>query len=163
MWHMDTKAHSLSMWMHNLDTLANLDKSGVCNQANLDKADTPVDTIRSQKDNTNMQLQPSCAITTPTPCSSCPMGADVYSQSSCSRWKQIFYKVDTGLNQWMWILWILRIHLPQSPTTRTLSGIWDNTPLPGLDSYMDGTITQVHTTTSNRSCSPLKWKSVAPL
>jgi len=33
----------------------------------------------------------------------------------------------------MWILWILRIHLPQSPTTRTLSGIWDNTPLPGLD------------------------------
>jgi len=124
---------------------------------------TLVDTIRSQKDNTNMQLQPSCAITTPTPCSSCPMGADVYSQSSCSRWKQIFYEVDTGLNQWMWILWILRIHLPQSPTTRTLSGIWDNTPLPGLDSYMDGTITQVHMTTSNRSCSPLKWKSVAPL
>lgn len=40
MWHMDTKAHSLSMWMHNLDTLANLHKSGVCNPANLDKADT---------------------------------------------------------------------------------------------------------------------------
>jgi len=62
MWHMDTKVHSLSMWMHNLDTLANLDKSGVCNQANLDKADTPVDTIRSQKDNTNTQLQPTIRV-----------------------------------------------------------------------------------------------------
>jgi len=40
MWHMDAKAHSLLTWMHNLDTLANLDKSGVCNPANLDKADT---------------------------------------------------------------------------------------------------------------------------